>query len=142
LHIKPINYFFFLEYFLDAFDKLFHDFDSGIPVTDTATRMLQMSYILSSVLSDDDKQRDMDRILGKLKNNWKLFMRKRDRRGFVGMSPSNSNSSNSNNGSSSLSKNTPQESILSITTDNLVSNSANSVKLSKPISGISSANSL
>ena len=49
--------------------------------------MLQMSYILSSVLSDDDKQKDMDRILGKLKNNWKLFMRRRDRRGFVGMSP-------------------------------------------------------
>ncbi|CAI2167646.1 15267_t:CDS:2 [Funneliformis geosporum] len=47
----------------EAFNKLFHDFDSGIPVTDTATRMLQMSYILSSVLSDDDKQRDMDRIL-------------------------------------------------------------------------------
>ncbi|CAI2166956.1 133_t:CDS:2 [Funneliformis geosporum] len=64
----------------EAFNKLFHDFDSGIPVTDTATRMLQMSYILSSVLSDDDKQRDMDRILGKLKNNWKLFMRRRDRR--------------------------------------------------------------
>jgi hypothetical protein len=56
--------------------------------------MLQMSYILSSVLSDDDKQRDMDRILGKLKNNWKLFMRRRDRRGFVGMSPSNSNTNN------------------------------------------------
>ncbi|CAB4482104.1 HbrB-domain-containing protein [Rhizophagus irregularis] len=78
----------------DAFNKLFHDFDSGIPVTDTAARMLQMSYILSSVLSDDDKQRDMDRILGKLKNNWKLFMRRRDRRGFVGMSPSNSNTNN------------------------------------------------
>ncbi|CAG8509540.1 8298_t:CDS:2 [Acaulospora morrowiae] len=77
----------------DAFNKLFHDFDSGIPVTDTAARMLQMSYILSSILSDDDKQKDMDRILGKLKNNWKLFMRRRDRRGFVGMSPSNSNSS-------------------------------------------------
>ncbi|CAG8540004.1 15883_t:CDS:2 [Dentiscutata erythropus] len=73
----------------DAFNKLFHDFDSGIPVTDTAARMLQMSYILSSILSDDDKQKDMDRILGKLKNNWKLFMRRRDRRGFVGMSPSN-----------------------------------------------------
>lgn len=54
-----------------------------------------MSYILSSVLSDDDKQRDMDRILGKLKNNWKLFMRRRDRRGFVGVSPSNSNINNS-----------------------------------------------
>ncbi|GES77483.1 HbrB-domain-containing protein [Rhizophagus clarus] len=79
----------------DAFNKLFHDFDSGIPVTDTAARMLQMSYILSSILSDDDKQRDMDRILGKLKNNWKLFMRRRDRRGFVGMSPSNSNTNNS-----------------------------------------------
>ncbi|CAG8500825.1 2295_t:CDS:2 [Diversispora eburnea] len=64
----------------DAFNKLFHDFDSGIPVTDTAARMLQMSYILSSILSDDDKQKDMDRILGKLKNNWKLFMRRRDRR--------------------------------------------------------------
>ncbi|CAG8749615.1 4164_t:CDS:2, partial [Racocetra fulgida] len=51
---------------------LFHDFDSGIPVTDTAARMLQMSYILSSILSDDEKQKDMDRILG-----------------FVGMSPSN-----------------------------------------------------
>ncbi|CAG8705381.1 20949_t:CDS:2 [Cetraspora pellucida] len=73
----------------DAFNKLFHDFDSGIPVTDTAARMLQMSYILSSILSDDEKQKDMDRILGKLKNNWKLFMRRRDRRGFVGMSPSN-----------------------------------------------------
>src|SRR5687767_1183454 len=58
--------------------------------------MLQMSYILSSVLSDDDKQKDMDRILGKLKNNWKLFMRRRDRRGFVGMSPSNSNPNNNN----------------------------------------------
>lgn len=58
-------------------------------MTDTAARMLQMSYILSSILSDDDKQKDMDRILGKLKNNWKLFMRRRDRRGFVGMSPSN-----------------------------------------------------
>ncbi|EXX69845.1 Bit61p [Rhizophagus irregularis DAOM 197198w] len=126
----------------DAFDKLFHDFDSGIPVTDTATRMLQMSYILSSVLSDDDNQRDMDRILGKLKNNWKLFMRKRDRRGFVGMSPSNSNSSNSNNGSNSFSKNTPQDSILNTTTDNLVTNSANSMKLSNPISGFSSATSL
>ncbi len=80
---------------LDAFNKLFHDFDSGIPVTDTAARMLQMSYILSSVLSDDDKQKDMDRILGKLKNNWKLFMRRRDRRGFVGMSP-NSNTINNN----------------------------------------------
>jgi len=80
----------------DAFNKLFHDFDSGIPVTDTAARMLQMSYILSSVLSDDDKQKDMDRILGKLKNNWKLFMRRRDRRGFVGMSPSNSNTNNNN----------------------------------------------
>ncbi|CAG8435705.1 9510_t:CDS:2 [Funneliformis mosseae] len=67
----------------EAFNKLFHDFDSGIPVTDTATRMLQMSYILSSVLSDDDKQRDMDRILGKLKNNWKLFMRRRDRRASI-----------------------------------------------------------
>ncbi|CAB4407157.1 unnamed protein product [Rhizophagus irregularis] len=81
----------------DAFDKLFHDFDSGIPVTDTATRMLQMSYILSSVLSDDDNQRDMDRIL---------------------------------------------DSILNTTTDNLVTNSANSMKLSNPISGFSSATSL
>jgi len=56
--------------------------------------MLQMSYILSSVLSDDNKQKDMDRILDKLKNNWKRFMRRRDRRGFVGMSPSNSNTTN------------------------------------------------
>ncbi|RIA91259.1 HbrB-like-domain-containing protein [Glomus cerebriforme] len=129
----------------DAFNKLFHDFDSGIPVTDTATRMLQMSYILSSVLSDDDKQRDMDRILGKLKNNWKLFMRRRDRRGFVGMSPSNSNSSNSNNGSTSSLKSTPQDPILSITTDNFVKNSTDStdsMKISNHISGFSSATSL
>jgi hypothetical protein len=72
----------------DAFNKLFHDFDSGIPVTDTAARMLQMTYILSSILSDDEKQREMDRILAALKNNWKLFMKKRDRRGFIGLSPS------------------------------------------------------
>ncbi|CAJ0766802.1 18709_t:CDS:2 [Entrophospora sp. SA101] len=74
----------------DAFNKLFHDFDSGIPVTDTAARMLQMTYILSSIFSDDDKQKDIDRILSKLKNNWNLFMRRRDRRGFVGVSPSHS----------------------------------------------------
>ncbi|CAG8590597.1 17241_t:CDS:2 [Funneliformis caledonium] len=45
-----------------------------------------MSCVLSSVLSDDDKQKYMDRILCKLKNNRKLFMRRRDRRGFCGMS--------------------------------------------------------
>ena len=92
--------------------------------------MLQMSYILSSVLSDDDKQKVMDRILGTLKNNWKLFMRKRDRRGFVGISPSNSISSNSNNDITSSSRNTPQDSI-NVTTDNLVTNST---KTSNPTS--------
>ncbi|KAG9298732.1 hypothetical protein G9A89_012800 [Geosiphon pyriformis] len=54
----------------EAFNKLFHDFDSGIPVADTAARMLQMTYILSSILSNDDKQKEMDKILAKLKNNW------------------------------------------------------------------------
>ncbi|CAG8433012.1 6314_t:CDS:2 [Ambispora gerdemannii] len=73
----------------EAFNKLFHDFDSGIPVADTAARMLQMTYILSSILSNDEKQTQMDRILAKLKNNWKLFMR-RDRRGFIGI-PSTTN---------------------------------------------------
>ena len=92
--------------------------------------MLQMSYILSSVLSDDDKQKDMDRILSKLKNNWKLFMRRRDRRGFVGISPSNTISSNSNNDITSSSRNTPQDSI-NVTTDNLVTNST---KTSNPTS--------
>ncbi|RIB11966.1 HbrB-like-domain-containing protein [Gigaspora rosea] len=96
----------------DAFNKLFHDFDSGIPVTDTAARMLQMSYILSSILSDDDKQKDMDRILGKLKNNWKLFMRRRDRRGFVGMSPSNPSN---------------VQAVKEATVGNVVSNTANSM---------------
>jgi hypothetical protein len=94
-----------------------------------------MSYILSSVLSDDDKQKDMDRILGKLKNNWKLFMRRRDRRGFVGISPSNS--SNSNNDRTS--KSTPQDSVLNVITDNLVTNSA---KIFNPTSGFPSAASL
>ncbi|CAG8578551.1 11349_t:CDS:2, partial [Ambispora leptoticha] len=70
----------------DAFNKLFHDFDSGIPVADTAARMLQMTYILSSILSNDEKQSQMDRILAKLKNNWKLFMR-RDRRGSAVTTP-------------------------------------------------------
>jgi len=134
---------------LDAFNKLFHDFDSGIPVTDTAARMLQMSYILSSVLSDDDKQKDMDRILGKLKNNWKLFMRRRDRRGFVGMSPSNSNSNNSNNNNSNnnndnnngggSSKSNVQDSILSINSDNFVTTPT---KISNPASGFSSVTSI
>jgi hypothetical protein len=97
-----------------------------------------MSYILSSVLSDDDKQKDMDRILGKLKNNWKLFMRRRDRRGFVGISPSNSSSSNSNNDNTSSSKSTSQDSA-NVTTDNL---GTNSTKISNPTSGFPSATSL
>jgi len=108
-----------------------------------------MSYILSSVLSDDDKQKDMDRILGKLKNNWKLFMRRRDRRGFVGMSPSNSNSNNSNNNNSNnnndnnngggSSKSNVQDSILSINSDNFVTTPT---KISNPASGFSSVTSI
>jgi len=91
----------------DAFNKLFHDFDSGIPVTDTAARMLQMTYILSSILSDDEKQWEMDRILAALKNNWKLFMKKRDRRGFIGISPSITRTDNTTESSPAESVTTP-----------------------------------
>ncbi|CAJ0769230.1 2379_t:CDS:2, partial [Entrophospora sp. SA101] len=48
----------------------------------------EKSYILNN--KKLVKHKDIDRILSKLKNNWNLFMRRRDRRGFVGVSPSHS----------------------------------------------------
>ena len=40
-----------------------------------------MTSILASV---PDHSQDIDRILGKLKANWKILMNKGNRRGFVG----------------------------------------------------------
>ncbi|KAL1922591.1 uncharacterized protein VTP21DRAFT_10130 [Calcarisporiella thermophila] len=74
-----------MERLEDVFAKLFIDFESGIPVTDTAARMLQMTSVLASILSDDQQQREVDRLLLRLKANWRKFMNRRDRRGFVGL---------------------------------------------------------
>jgi fatty acid-binding protein DegV len=96
-----------------------------------------MSYILSSVLSDDDKQKDMDRILGKLKNNWKLFMRRRDRRGFVGMSPN----SNPNNNAAQTTTEAEEKKPVDINEAEISSTVTTPTTVTNPINGVSATTS-
>ncbi|CAM0136197.1 unnamed protein product [Umbelopsis sp. WA50703] len=65
----------------DVFEKLFTDFESSQNPAATAAKMLQMTSLLASV---PDHSQEIDRILTKLKANWKVLMNKGNRRGFVG----------------------------------------------------------
>ncbi|GJJ76306.1 hypothetical protein EMPS_08665 [Entomortierella parvispora] len=69
----------------DVFAKLFMDFDASIPVTDTASRMMQMTSILTSIRSDDAQQLLMEQVSNRLKTNWKQFTRRGNRGGFIGL---------------------------------------------------------
>ncbi|GAB5589371.1 hypothetical protein Unana1_04271 [Umbelopsis nana] len=68
----------------DVFGKLFTDFESSQNPAATAAKMLQMTSLLASV---PDHSLEIDRILTKLKANWKVLMNKGNRRGFVGARP-------------------------------------------------------
>ncbi|KAG0359498.1 HbrB-like-domain-containing protein [Gamsiella multidivaricata] len=68
-----------------VFAKLFMDFDASIPVTDTASRMLQMTSVLTSIQSGDAQQLLMEQVSNRLKTNWKQFTRRGNRGGFVGL---------------------------------------------------------
>jgi hypothetical protein len=67
-----------------CFEKLFTDFESSQNPAATAAKMLQMTSLLASV---PDHSLEIDRILTKLKANWKVLMNKGNRRGFVGARP-------------------------------------------------------
>ncbi|KAF9211835.1 hypothetical protein BGZ59_007555 [Podila verticillata] len=69
----------------DVFAKLFMDFDASIPVTDTASRMLQMTSVLTSIQSGDAQQLLMEQVSNRLKTNWKQFTRRGNRGGFAGI---------------------------------------------------------
>ncbi|KAF9579522.1 hypothetical protein BGW38_004184 [Lunasporangiospora selenospora] len=68
-----------------VFANLFVAIDASIPVTDTASRMLQMTSILTSIQSGDHDQTRMEEISNRLKANWKQFTRRGNRGGFVGL---------------------------------------------------------
>ncbi|KAG0309938.1 hypothetical protein BGZ98_000026 [Dissophora globulifera] len=68
-----------------VFAKLFVDFDVSIPVTDTASRMFQMTSVLTSIQSADAQQLLMEQVSRELKMNWKQFTRRGNRGGFVGL---------------------------------------------------------
>jgi hypothetical protein len=61
------------------------DFDASIPVTDTASRMMQMTSILTSIRSGDAQQLLMEQVSNRLKTNWKQFTRRGNRGGFIGL---------------------------------------------------------
>ncbi|KAF9953112.1 hypothetical protein BGZ72_005670 [Mortierella alpina] len=69
----------------EVFAKLFIDFDASIPVADTASRMLQMTSVLTSIQSGDSQQLLMERVSNRLKSNWKQFTRRGNRGGFIGL---------------------------------------------------------
>ncbi|KAF9929108.1 hypothetical protein BGZ67_006592 [Mortierella alpina] len=68
-----------------VFAKLFIDFDASIPVADTASRMLQMTFVLTSIQSGDAQQLSMEKVSNRLKSNWKQFTRRGNRGGFIGL---------------------------------------------------------
>ncbi|KAF9206205.1 hypothetical protein BGZ49_002854 [Haplosporangium sp. Z 27] len=68
-----------------VFAKLFTDFDASIPVADTASRMLQMTSVLTSIQSGDANQLLMEQVSNRLKTSWKNFTRRGNRGGFVGL---------------------------------------------------------
>ncbi|ORZ28626.1 HbrB-like-domain-containing protein [Lobosporangium transversale] len=68
-----------------VFAKLFTDFDASIPVTDTASRMLQMTSVLTSIQSGDNQQKLMEQISNRLKSNYKQFTRRGNRGAFIGL---------------------------------------------------------
>lgn len=67
---------------LDVFNKLFTDFGSSQNPAATAAKMLQMTSLLAS---SPDHNEEIERVLNNLKANWKIMMRKGDRRGFAGV---------------------------------------------------------
>ncbi|KAG0206490.1 hypothetical protein BGX28_002073 [Mortierella sp. GBA30] len=69
----------------DVFAKLFVDFDASIPVADTASRMLQMTSVLTSIQSGDLQQLLMEQVSNRLKSNWKQFTRRGNRGAFIGL---------------------------------------------------------
>ncbi|KAF3933413.1 hypothetical protein ABW19_dt0208755 [Dactylella cylindrospora] len=67
------------------FSKLQLDFDALPNVTETVGRVLQCVSVLSSLLSNDDKQAKMDELAKTVKHNWLSRGRTgRNRLGFVG----------------------------------------------------------
>ncbi|KAI8596355.1 HbrB-like-domain-containing protein [Dissophora ornata] len=68
-----------------VFANLFTDIDASIPVTDTASRMLQMTSVLTSIQSGDELQKKMEEVSKGLKMNWKQFTRRGNRGGFIGL---------------------------------------------------------
>ncbi|CAO3695102.1 unnamed protein product [Rhizopus microsporus] len=66
----------------DVFNKLFTDFGSSQNPAATAAKMLQMTSLLASA---PDHNEEIERVLNNLKANWKIMMRKGDRRGFAGV---------------------------------------------------------
>ncbi|KAG1557779.1 hypothetical protein G6F49_005088 [Rhizopus delemar] len=66
----------------DVFNKLFTDFGSSQNPAATAAKMLQMTSLLAS---SPDHNEEIERVLNNLKANWKIMMRKGDRRGFAGV---------------------------------------------------------
>ncbi|CAO3686711.1 unnamed protein product [Rhizopus stolonifer] len=66
----------------DVFNKLFTDFGSSQNPAATAAKMLQMTSLLAS---SPDHNEEIERVLSNLKSNWKIMMRKGDRRGFAGV---------------------------------------------------------
>ncbi|KAI9277835.1 hypothetical protein BY458DRAFT_432523 [Sporodiniella umbellata] len=66
----------------DVFNKLFTDFGSSQNPAATAAKMLQMTSLLAS---SPDHNEEIERVLSNLKANWKIMMRKGDRRGFAGV---------------------------------------------------------
>ncbi|KAF9428652.1 hypothetical protein BGZ94_001573 [Podila epigama] len=74
----------------DVFAKLFMDFDASIPVTDTASRMLQMTSVLTSIQSGDAQQLLMEQVSNRLRKSWMQFTRHRNRGGFAGFEKNSS----------------------------------------------------
>ncbi|KAF9361835.1 hypothetical protein BGX26_011059 [Mortierella sp. AD094] len=68
-----------------VFAKLIMDVDASIPVTDTASRMIQMTSVLTSIQSGDAQQLLMEQVSNRLKKSWKQITRPGNRGGFIGL---------------------------------------------------------
>ncbi|KAG0018166.1 hypothetical protein BGZ80_007491 [Entomortierella chlamydospora] len=68
-----------------VFAKLIMDVDASIPVTDSASRMIQMTSVLTSIQSGDSQQLEMEQVSNRLKKSWRQITRPGNRGGFVGL---------------------------------------------------------